>query len=238
MADTQEARKIWQALEKPITALTKEKTQSAIRSKKMTVVALPDENGLVEVRDAFSPSCLLPYDKGALKEEKFVVGKSVLVYWYQNDFSTAIISKHGDGTEDTEEYSYTLPVATGANLGGIQADQKETTDTTPARIGTDNKLYVTIPPAPQIPDVKIFTNITSSVFSDNADANYPYQAVLACPGITEDYFADVVFPANIASDGMISPVCETSANAVTIYSMRDYGTVTASSILCVKAVGT
>lgn len=38
--------------------------------------------------------------------------------------------------------SYTLPQASDTQLGGIKADTKGSGDTVPAKIGTDNKLYV------------------------------------------------------------------------------------------------
>lgn len=38
--------------------------------------------------------------------------------------------------------SYTLPAATADALGGVKADTKGTGDTVPAKIGSDNKLYV------------------------------------------------------------------------------------------------
>lgn len=48
------------------------------------------------------------------------------------------VTQSGGGSSS----DYTLPQATSDALGGVKADEKTDTDTVPARIGTDGKLYV------------------------------------------------------------------------------------------------
>jgi len=88
-----EAMKIYSALEPMIIKTISEQTQSCIRSKKMTVKAAA-HNGVITVAEAYGSEIEIPYvtSIGSVR-----VGKSVIVIWFNNDFSTAIAAAYGNG---------------------------------------------------------------------------------------------------------------------------------------------
>lgn len=71
--------------------------------------------------------------------------------------------KVGDGTSKIGELDFFETVASSTTLGSIKADAKTETDTVPARIDTDGKLWVNVPDAPLIVTVTNVENNTGTV---------------------------------------------------------------------------
>ena len=64
----------------------------------------------------------------------------------------------------------------------------------------------------------VFTNVTvDNWVSDQTYADYPYKAEIACNGITANSVVEVIFALAQAISGNYAPICESSANKVTIY---------------------
>ena len=64
-----------------------------------------------------------------------------------------------------------------------------------------------------------FSNVTASNWVvDNTYADYGYKCDLTCQGITANSVVEVMFGMAEATSGNYAPVCETSADTVTIYS--------------------
>jgi len=72
---------------------------------------------------------------------------------------------------------YTLPAATDAALGGVIAEAKAETDTVPARIGEDGKLYV--PTYPTVPYVPVAALQADSTATEVAGLVADFNALLA-----------------------------------------------------------
>lgn len=69
-----------------------------------------------------------------------------------------------------------------------------------------------------------FTNATASTWVEDATyADYGYRCDIACTGVTADSFAEVVFDVAEATSGAYAPICETKANAVSIWSSSTDG---------------
>ena len=67
-----------------------------------------------------------------------------------------------------------------------------------------------------------FTNLAASQWvSDSTYADYPYRCDVTCSGVTADNYAEVVFALSQATSGSYAPLCETKANAVSIWSSEN-----------------
>lgn len=80
--------------------------------------------------------------------------------------------KIGDGTTKIGDLDFFETVASSTTLGSIKADAKTETDTVPARIDTDGKLWVKVPDAPLIVTVTNAGNNTGT-------ADYSSSEILA-----------------------------------------------------------
>lgn len=80
--------------------------------------------------------------------------------------------KVGDGTSKIGDLDFFETVASSTTLGSIKADAKTETDTVPARIDTDGKLWVKVPDAPLIVTVTNAGNNTGT-------ADYSSSEILA-----------------------------------------------------------
>lgn len=80
--------------------------------------------------------------------------------------------KVGDGTTKINDLDFFETVASSTTLGSIKADAKTETDTVPARIDTDGKLWVNVPDAPLIVTVTNAGNNTGT-------ADYSSSEILA-----------------------------------------------------------
>lgn len=67
-----------------------------------------------------------------------------------------------------------------------------------------------------------FTNLAASQWvSDSTYEGYPYRCDVTCSGVTADNYAEVVFALSQATSGNYAPLCETKANAVSIWSSEN-----------------
>lgn len=67
-----------------------------------------------------------------------------------------------------------------------------------------------------------FTNLAASQWiSDSTYEGYPYRCDVTCSGVTADNYAEVVFALSQATSGSYAPLCETKANAVSIWSSKN-----------------
>ena len=67
-----------------------------------------------------------------------------------------------------------------------------------------------------------FENIPASVWvSDSTYADYPYRCDVVCLGVTDQCYADVVFSVSDVMSGDYAPVCETKADAVSVWSKKE-----------------
>lgn len=79
-----------------------------------------------------------------------------------------------------------------------------------------------------------FENLTASSWvSDATYTDYPYRCDVACTGVTAEMYAEVVFSLAQATSGDYAPLCETKANAVSIWSATNTS-VTIPTIIITK----
>lgn len=77
------------------------------------------------------------------------------------------------------------------------------------------------------------TAVESDAWSyDGTYTDFPYVAALELEGVTEDRFASVVFPPDIATSGAMAPVCETYDGGVYIYASDGSHSLTIPTIIC------
>lgn len=86
----------------------------------------------------------------------------------------------------------------------------------------------------------IFSGVSVAVDSwteDTTYADYPYKADIACEGVTEDYFSDVVLSLSEATSGNYAPNSETGSGVVIIYAKEiPAEAITIPAIKCEKVV--
>jgi hypothetical protein len=86
--------------------------------------------------------------------------------------------------------------------------------------------------------VLIFQNITvetSLWVEDETYEQFGYKAEIACEGVTENYFSDVVFNVSEAMSGNYAPISITSENKVIIYAVeKPTGTIIIPTIKCIE----
>lgn len=73
----------------------------------------------------------------------------------------------------------------------------------------------------------------SSWVSDSTYTDYPYRCDMACTGVTETMYAEVVFGIEQATSGKFAPLCETKADAVSIWSSENTS-ITVPTIIITK----
>lgn len=79
-----------------------------------------------------------------------------------------------------------------------------------------------------------FTNKqAASWVNDSTYEDFPYRCDIACSGVTADMYAEVVFNVEHSTSGSYAPVCETKANAVSVWSSEDT-TITIPTIIITK----
>jgi len=70
----------------------------------------------------------------------------------------------------------------------------------------------------------VFTNkSTSNWWTDGTYAHYPYEASIACPGITANHYAEVAFNPEYVLDYGLAPVCHTNNGVVYVFAMINPG---------------
>lgn len=70
-----------------------------------------------------------------------------------------------------------------------------------------------------IEDGLLFTNVTANNWvASAAYADYAYECVLTCSGVTSSSVVEVIFGMDEAVSGNYAPVCIVGTNSVTIYS--------------------
>lgn len=75
-----------------------------------------------------------------------------------------------------------------------------------------------------------FTNLSASSWvSDSTYSDYPYRCDIACSGVSDAMYAEVIFGVAEANSGNYAPVCETKNGAVAIWSKTEAG-ITVQSI--------
>ena len=86
--------------------------------------------------------------------------------------------------------------------------------------------------------VLIFQNITvetSLWVEDETYEQFGYKAEIACEGVAENYFSDVVFNVSEAISGNYAPISITSENKVIIYAVeKPTGTIIIPTIKCIE----
>lgn len=84
-------------------------------------------------------------------------------------------------------------------------------------------------------DILTFKNIslTTSGFTSNTDADYPYKAQITCTGVTVNHVPFVVFDKDSAATGIFAPYAETTAGKVIIYAVKP-AACTIESIVCTR----
>lgn len=99
--DAKEALSVWNALKPKIEQLIAEKTQTAVRQKKMNIAQIDTAHQTIKVYDGvnISRSITIPYVPGA-GIDLLSDGNSVLVEWRDNDISTAVAVAPGQGWTD------------------------------------------------------------------------------------------------------------------------------------------
>lgn len=66
------------------------------------------------------------------------------------------------------------------------------------------------------------SNINASIWTeDHTYEDFPYRCDIACEGVTDDMYAEVVFNLEQSTSGNYAPVCETGNGIVTIWSAID-----------------
>jgi len=93
MSETDEALKIWEALQPMIDHEIEEKTKSCVRSKKMEVTSAPD-GSVIGVKEPYGYEVRIPYSSALTDVE---VGETVWVWYFFNNASTMIAMTKGDG---------------------------------------------------------------------------------------------------------------------------------------------
>lgn len=64
----------------------------------------------------------------------------------------------------------------------------------------------------------VFTNKTADIWTaDNTYQGFSYRCDINCPGVTIDTVIDVIFSLDEAISGDYAPICQTTADTVTIY---------------------
>lgn len=64
-----------------------------------------------------------------------------------------------------------------------------------------------------------FTNVTANSWTSSTEyPDYIYQCDIACPGVTDQMYPEVIFDITEANSGDYAPVCDTLENAIRIYS--------------------
>ena len=93
--------------------------------------------------------------------------------------------KVGDGTSKIGELDFFETVASSTTLGSIKADAKTETDTVPARIDTDGKLWVKVPDAPLIVTV-------TNVENNTGTADYSSSEILAAVSTGREVYLRII----------------------------------------------
>lgn len=118
MTDARDALSVWDALKPKIEQLIADKTQTAVRQKKMNITRIDTSAKTVTVYDGInsSRSITIPYVPG-VGIDLLSSGYSVLVEWRDNDISTAVAVAPGQGWASSvgDLPGATLPYATLSN---------------------------------------------------------------------------------------------------------------------------
>lgn len=93
MSNSEEALKIWKALEPMVNRLIEEKTRSCIRAKKMVVTTAPN-GSVIGVSDPWAQEILIPYSTAL---SAVSVGDTVWIWMYYSSATNAIAMAKGDG---------------------------------------------------------------------------------------------------------------------------------------------
>lgn len=77
-----------------------------------------------------------------------------------------------------------------------------------------------------------YTNLTATAWiKEDVYEDYPYRCDLACEGVTENDYAEVVFSMEQHLSGDYAPICETKDGIVSIWSAKDVGIVVPTVII-------
>ncbi|MBQ4589118.1 MAG: hypothetical protein IJA95_07510 [Bacteroidaceae bacterium] len=77
-----------------------------------------------------------------------------------------------------------------------------------------------------------FENLTASVWvEDSTFLDYPYRCDIACEGVTQTDYAEVVFALEQATSGLYAPLCATSDNVVSVWSSSDASVIVPTVII-------
>lgn len=77
-----------------------------------------------------------------------------------------------------------------------------------------------------------YTNLTATAWiKEDVYEDYPYRCDLACEGVTENDYAEVVFSMEQHLSGDYAPICETKDGIVSIWSAKDAGVVVPTVII-------
>lgn len=84
-----------------------------------------------------------------------------------------------------------------------------------------------------------FTDQTISVSAwteGTSYMNYPFYAIISCPGVTANYYPEVIFNPDDATSGYFAPICESVSDGVKIFA-SDIPTIsiTIPTIKCTRA---
>ena len=90
---TNEALKIWKALQPMVQQEIKAQTRSCVRAKKMVVTEAP-ANNVMGVQEPFGPTIHVPYSSSLASVQ---AGDAVWVWWFYGNASTMIAMTRGDG---------------------------------------------------------------------------------------------------------------------------------------------
>ena len=153
------------------------------------------------------------------KQEKLTAGENVTI-----DENGVISVVGGGSTEPTEPYE--LPIASAETLGGIKVGNTLSVNEEGILNVIDSEKTL------------IFQNVTvetSLWVEDETYEQFGYKAEIACEGVAENYFSDVVFNVSEAISGNYAPISITSENKVIIYAVeKPTGTIIIPTIKCIE----
>lgn len=154
MTDARDALSVWDALKPKIEQLIADKTQTAVRQKKMNLTRIDTSAQTVTVYDGINSSrnITIPYVPG-VGIEALSSGYSVLVQWRDNDISTAVAVSPGQGYEEqivlpdpTITGSVNVSQATFLEMGDVLYTNPDPTQTMAAYTSLVSNLSVTARP--------------------------------------------------------------------------------------------
>ena len=188
-----------------------------------------DENlgtggGIVEETDPTVPEYVKNIKESDIenwnsKQEKLTAGENVTI-----DENGVISVVGGGSTEPTEPYE--LPIASAETLGGIKVGNTLSVNEEGILNVIDSEKTL------------IFQNVTvetSLWVEDETYEQFGYKAEIACEGVTENYFSDVVFNVSESMSGNYAPISITSENKVIIYAVeKPTGTIIIPTIKCIE----